>query len=87
MGARADPLPLAKEKCLDEKKPTPTVPICTCIQDPFANLPPELRPKPVQKIGGLRKVTCPKCGLSYWTNRETDLCVDCEKKGRHSPKG
>jgi len=44
-------------------------------------LPPELRPKPVQKIGGLRKVTCPGCGLVYWTNRPTDLCVNCEKKG------
>lgn len=60
----------------DNKKP-----ICTCIQDPYADLPPELRPKPVQKIGGLRKVTCPGCGLVYWTNRPTDLCVNCEKKG------
>lgn len=56
-------------------------PLCTCAQDPFAALPPELRPSPAPKKGGLRKVTCPGCGLVYWTNRKTDLCPDCEKKG------
>lgn len=56
-------------------------PLCTCAQDPFAALPPELRPSPALKKGGLRKVTCPGCGLVYWTNRKTDLCLDCEKKG------
>lgn len=66
---------MSKQK--SESKP----PLCTCIQDPYADLPPELRPKPVQKIGGLHKVICPSCGTSYWTNRATDLCVDCEKKG------
>jgi len=60
---------------------------CTCVQDPFADLPPELRPRPGQKIGGLRKVTCPGCGLVYWTNRTTDLCVECEKKGVRIPEG
>lgn len=54
---------------------------CTCTRDPYADLPPDLRPKPVQKIGGLRKVTCPNCGQVYWTNRPSDLCVECEKKG------
>lgn len=58
---------------------------CACSQDPFAALPPELRPKSKPKIGGLRKVTCPGCGLVYWTNRATDLCVDCEKKGVELP--
>ena len=51
------------------------------MQDPFADLPPELWPKPVQKMNGLRKVTCPGCGLVYWTNRKGDLCIECEKKG------
>lgn len=60
-------------------------PICTCEQDPFTYLPPELRPKPVKKISGLRKVTCPGCGLTYWTNRNTDLCNECEKKGVKLP--
>ena len=59
---------------------------CTCVLDPFAALPPELRPKPVQKIGDLRKVTCPACKLVYWTNRATDLCIDCEKKGVQLPE-
>ena len=72
---------------MEDKKTNPTAQICTCIQDPFVNLPPELRQKPVQKMGGLRKVTCPNCGLSYWTTRETDLCVECEKKELRSPKG
>lgn len=52
---------------------------CICVKDPFAVLPPELRPQP-KKNSSLRKVTCPGCGLVYWTNRETDLCMECEKK-------
>jgi hypothetical protein len=56
-------------------------PQCSCVGDPFANLPPELRPRPVSTMKGLRKVTCPGCGIVYWTNRPTDLCLECEKKG------
>ena len=54
---------------------------CTCIQDPYAALPPEMRPKPKSEMAGLRKVKCPGCGFQYWTNRNTDLCFECEKKG------
>ncbi len=50
---------------------------CSC-EDPYASLPAELRPKPAAKNDGLRRVTCPKCGLVYWTNRTTDVCVQCE---------
>lgn len=57
---------------------------CTCIKDAFAALPPELRPQS-QKKSSLRKVTCPGCGLVYWTNRSTDLCMDCEKKNVQAP--
>lgn len=56
-------------------------PLCTCIQDPFAALPPEARPPTPPKKGDLRKVECPGCGMEYWTNRATDLCIDCERKG------
>jgi len=63
----------------DKANTNPT--LCTCVQDPFASLPPELRPQPVKRNFGLHKVTCPNCGFVYWTNRKTDLCVDCEKKG------
>ena len=66
---------------MDEKKPTSSPPVCTCVQDPFAGLPPELRPRPVEPMRGLRKVICPGCGQVYWTNRKTDVCVECEKKG------
>ena len=52
---------------------------CTCMGDGFAALPPELHPRP-QKKSSLRKVTCPGCGLVYWTNKETDSCMECEKK-------
>lgn len=55
-------------------------PLCTCIQDPFAALPPELRPTRQRKEYLLRKVTCPRCGLVYRTNRASDLCIDCEKR-------
>ena len=52
---------------------------CTCVRDGFAAVPPELRPRPKKK-SSLRKVTCPGCGLVYRTNRDTDLCMECEKK-------
>lgn len=52
---------------------------CTCVRDGFAAVPPELRPRPKKK-SSLRKVTCPGCGLVYWTNRDTDLCMECERK-------
>lgn len=56
---------------------------CSCSGDPYADLPPDLRPKPENPLrkAGLRQVTCPGCGMVYWSNREVDLCTDCEKKG------
>jgi len=54
---------------------------CSCIRDGFAAVPPELRPQPKKK-SSLRKVTCPGCGLAYWTNRDSNLCMECEKMGR-----
>lgn len=73
--------PVPEQDASDDKPP-----ICACVQDPFAALPPELRPKSPPNMGGLRKVTCPGCGMSYWTNRATDRCVDCEKKGVRLPR-
>jgi hypothetical protein len=51
------------------------------MQDGFGALPPELRPRP-KKNNNLRRVTCPGCGMVYRTNRETDLCMECENKQR-----
>jgi len=59
----------------EEQKP----PQCACIKDPFAVLPPEMRPRS-QKKSNLRQVACLGCGLVFWTNRETNYCLDCEKK-------
>jgi len=59
---------------------------CACVRDPFADLPPELRPQRKPRMGNLRQVTCPGCGLRYWTNRSTDLCIECEKKGVKIPE-
>jgi len=28
--------------------------------------------------GMIRKTTCTVCGKQYWTNRESDVCFDCE---------
>jgi hypothetical protein len=59
---------------------------CCCrAEDPFADLPPEARPRPRKKENGLRETTCPSCGLVYWTNRNTDTCMSCAKPGRGSP--
>jgi len=30
--------------------------------------------------GLLHKVKCKKCGKIFWTNRDVDLCFDCERK-------
>jgi hypothetical protein len=56
---------------------------CSCIQDPFASLPSELRPRPEPKKGGLRKLACPQCNQEYWTNRDTDVCIQCERSSIH----
>jgi hypothetical protein len=62
-------------------EPTRTSPgDCACNVDPFADLPPELRPSVKPALGGLRQTTCPGCGIKYWTNRPTDVCVACSKK-------
>ncbi len=60
---------------------------CACSRDPYAGLPPEMRPRK-DSMSGLRKVVCPICGLNYWTNRDTDVCSDCERKqpARVAPK-
>jgi hypothetical protein len=55
-----------------------TTPGGCCCGDPYAGMPPELRPRPVEKRDGLRHATCPQCGLVYSTNRDTDVCVRCE---------
>jgi len=52
---------------------------CSCTADPFASLPAELQPKQKSWSAKLRKATCPGCGLVFWTNRQTDLCGECEK--------
>jgi len=64
---------------LEEDEPNLLDPSCSCVQDPFNSLPPELRPKPKPIGGGLRQAICPGCGLKFWTNRKTDFCFDCEK--------
>lgn len=56
-----------------------------CGGDPFTDLPPELRPKNKTWKSSFREVTCPGCGLEYWTNTEGDLCMDCKKKGVQIP--
>jgi hypothetical protein len=48
-----------------------------CCGDPYASLLPGMRPKATAKKDGLRQVTCPKCGLVTWTNRDTDICIRC----------
>jgi len=30
--------------------------------------------------GMIRKTTCKVCGKQYWTNREIEVCFDCEAK-------
>lgn len=51
---------------------------CSCASDPYAALPAERRPR-VKKRGSLRRVCCTACGKEYFTNRRTDICLDCEE--------
>jgi hypothetical protein len=55
-------------------------PPCGCRADPFASLPPNARPRPRSLTESLPKLTCQGCGLVFRTNRQTTLCMDCEKK-------
>ena len=48
-------------------------------------LPPAMRSETVHRMDELWRVTCPGCGLAYWTNRKSDLCTDCEKKDIRLP--
>ena len=75
-----------KDKTEPKQSEEPDKPLCSCMSDPFTSLPPELRPRPKDVLSGLRKVKCPACGFSYWTNRDTDLCIECEKKGVRPPE-
>jgi hypothetical protein len=52
---------------------------CSC-QDPYADLPVDLRPKPVTKNSGLRKTECSECGQEFWTNHSREICISCERQ-------
>jgi len=65
---------------VDGKPEKDAPPACSCLREPFADLPLELRPRLKPRMGNLRQVTCPGCGLKYWTNRSSDLCMDCQRK-------
>jgi small redox-active disulfide protein 2 len=55
---------------------------CGSQPDPFGDLPAELRPQSAAGSNNpLRSITCPGCGVRYSTNRLTDLCPDCERRG------
>ncbi|MCW4020330.1 MAG: hypothetical protein NWF14_03770 [Candidatus Bathyarchaeota archaeon] len=38
-------------------------------------------PKALKDKGLVRKTKCTICGKIFWTNRDVDLCFDCEKYG------
>lgn len=69
----------------DREEPAGKSKPCSCMQGPFAALPPELVPRPAPKKDLLRRTTCPSCGRIYQANRKTDLCIDCEYKGVRLP--
>jgi len=46
---------------------------CTC----GANFADALRSPPPKK-DWLRKTRCSRCGKVYWTNKDTDYCMNCE---------
>lgn len=80
MSAMEIPKDKSETQTMDDEHNEAKMPMCTCNQDPFATLPPKLRPRQRSWMDDFRKVTCPECGFEYWTNRKTDLCAECEKK-------
>ena len=54
--------------------------LCSCMTDPFSNLPPELRPRTKDILSGLRKLKCPACGFEYWTKAVIPICVLIARK-------
>jgi hypothetical protein len=67
---------LKKNQMPNQERQNTDLQPCDCKSDPFANLPPELRPKQKSWKSGLRNVTCPG-----WTNQESDYCSKCMGKG------
>jgi hypothetical protein len=58
-----------------------------CSQNPYDALPPTLQPKNKTWKTRFLQVTCPDCGLDYWTDREIDHCNECQKiSGIANPK-
>ncbi len=53
-------------------------PVCHKKAISFPRRMTTFSPAESENKGLLRKTTCPKCGKTYWTNRETDICLDCE---------
>ena len=41
----------------------------------------DLTRTPSAKKDWLRKTTCPRCKKVYWTDKDTDYCMDCEPLG------
>ncbi|MGD8622296.1 MAG: hypothetical protein PVH60_10095, partial [Anaerolineales bacterium] len=67
MKTRSDP-----ERKREEQNEIEVDASCSCVRDPFAALPPDMRPPAQAKKGSLREVICPGCGIKFWTNRSTD---------------
>jgi len=36
--------------------------------------------QPAKVDSTFRRAVCPKCKKQYWTDRKTDLCMDCENQ-------
>ncbi|MEM2968996.1 MAG: hypothetical protein QXJ40_02190 [Candidatus Bathyarchaeia archaeon] len=54
-------------------------PVCPKKAISFPRRMATFSPAKSENKGLLRKAVCPKCGKTYWTNRESDICLDCEK--------
>jgi NAD-dependent dihydropyrimidine dehydrogenase PreA subunit len=54
-------------------------PLCHSRAISFPSKNVENRQEGEDEKGLIRKVTCSECGKQYWTNRQTNVCFDCEK--------
>ena len=54
-------------------------PLCHKKAISFPQRMTKFSPVTSEDKGLLRKTVCIKCGKNFWTNRDSDICMDCER--------
>jgi NAD-dependent dihydropyrimidine dehydrogenase PreA subunit len=71
---------LHPEKCLSGCSACESVCHAKAIQFPRRTSSFNVNARGPDREDMIRKTVCPKCKKTYWTNRKTDVCFDCENQ-------